>query len=96
MSQEAFMRKKYRYWIIHIDIMLNLLIIAAILYLNLPYIAREISTGFVLLLFLYYPFVAFRKNSRVNLWLDGILHKINMRSLAWFKKRKERRPIKTE
>lgn len=94
-SESPYMRKKYRYLIIHFDMLFNMGILAAVLWLNIPGNAGIIAASCVFALMFLYPFAAFNKRSRLNMWLDEIIHRINMKSLMWFKKRKERRPIKT-
>ena len=75
--------------------MFNMGILAAVLWLNIPGIGGPIAGWAMIGLILYYPFIAFRQKSWLNIWLDGIAHKINIASLNWFKKRQARRPIKT-
>jgi hypothetical protein len=89
------MRKKYRYVIIHFDMLFNLGILAAVFWLNIPGNGGIIAASMIFALMLFYFVQAVNKKSRMNMWLDQVIHKINMKSLEWFKKRKERKPIKT-
>ncbi len=75
--------------------MFNMGILAAVLWLNIPGIGGPIAGWTIISLIIMYPFVAFNPKSRLNIWLDEVLHKINMKSLMWFNKRKYRPPIKT-
>ncbi|MBN2157629.1 MAG: hypothetical protein JW776_16400 [Candidatus Lokiarchaeota archaeon] len=69
-------------------------ILAAVLWLNIPGIGGPIAGISILTLIFLYPFIALNKRSRLNMWLDEIAHKINMWSLTWFKRRKEKTPLK--
>lgn len=73
----------------------NMGILAAVLWLNIPGIGGPIAGCAVIALILYYPFIAFNSKSWINIWFDGIAHRINMASLNWFNKKKTRPPIKT-
>lgn len=75
--------------------MFNFGVLAAVLWLNIPGIGGPIAGCTVIALILYYPFVAFNSRSWLNIWFDGIAHKINMASLKWYKKKKDKSPIKT-
>ena len=94
-SEDPSMRKKYRYLIIHFDMLFNLGIIAAVLWLNIPGTGGIIAASFVFVLMFIYFLQSVNKKSRMNMWLDQVIHKINIWSLTWFKKRKERKPLKT-
>jgi len=94
-SESPEMRKKYPYLIIHLDMMFNMGIFSAFLWLNIPGIGGPIAGIAVIALIILYPFVAFNKHSRLNMRIDEIIHRINMRSLTWFKKKHRITPIKT-
>ena len=81
-------KKKFSHPIVHLDIEINLAILAAILWLNIPGNGGIISGCCVLVIMLLYLFVAFNENSRFNMWLDEVAHKINMRSLIKARKDK--------
>jgi len=80
--------KKFKNKIVHLDIEFNLAIIAAILWLNIPHPGGMIAACIIFGLMLLYLIFALGPNSLLNIWLDGVMHRINLRSLI--RERKDR------
>lgn len=81
-------KKKYKNQIIHFDIEFNLGLIATILWLNIPYPGGSIAACIIFAFMLLYLIFALGPNSLLNIWLDGVFHRINLRSLI--RERKDR------
>lgn len=75
-------KKNRKNLILHFDVEVTLGTLGVILWLNLPGTAGIIAGGSVLAIMVIYIFLALNPNSKFNLWIDEVFHKINMKSLT--------------
>lgn len=68
--------------ILHIDVEFTLGTLGLILWLNIDGLGGIIAGSTVLAIMLAYIFLAFSPNSKFDLWIDEILHRINLKSLT--------------
>ena len=75
-------KKNRKNLILHVDVEITLGTIAAILWLNIPGLGGKIVGALVLTIMILYIFLVYRPDSRFNLWIDKVLHQINLKSLT--------------
>ena len=64
----------------HIFVILNLGGLAGVLWFRITKPFGYILSGIVILITIIYPFIAFNPSSKLNIWIDEIAFKINLRS----------------
>lgn len=73
----------------------DLIIIAAILWVRIGGNSGLIAAFCVFAVMVWFPFVTLNSRSRLNIWIDGVMHKLNMASMRLYTKIMERPPIRT-
>lgn len=95
LSETELRKQKSVLRMVHLFTMIDLGILSAVLWLNIPGIGGPIAGCTVIALILVYPFVAFNPSSWLNIWLEGMMHKLNMWTYRLYIKKTQKLPIKT-